>query len=169
MNHQRLRSEAWNGLLDAARLTRYYQGLSDRYHRAHLWLRITLAAASFGILSPSLFDIPADKGGTEFSILAGVLVAVCVIADLVGRFSDKGALLHQVAVDCKKAEDAWRILWNDNDDPSHSPQELTQRYQELLGQDATEAVGKAQIIESKKLNHQCWEDVLKVETHRYAA
>ena len=170
MNVDTLRQAVWNGLLDAALATRYHQRLADRYHRVHFWLRIVLVVSSFGVLSPTLLlpDSWSDHWAmTTFSVLMGVSVLSCVIADLVGQYSDKGALLQQVSVECGKLEDAWRILWLDNDDQYADTEELERRYQELLGQDPAEPAGE--IPEREGLTQQCWKEALEVETHRYAA
>lgn len=167
MNVETLRQEVWHGLLDAALATRYYQRLADRYHRIHQGLRIVLAGASFGVLSPTLFSLPDSEATAALSIGAGIIVAACVIVDLVGQHSDKGALSHQISVECGKREDAWRVLWLDNDNQHADTVELEQRYKALLDQDPTEAAGK--IPERKELTQKCWKEALDVETQRYAA
>ena len=71
-----------------ARLVRYYESLADRHRRKHFWIRLVLlAAAASGIAA--LLDL-FSRGR---QIIAGGLVALCVVWDFVSDYAKKSGHL----------------------------------------------------------------------------
>ena len=71
-----------------ARLVRYYESLADRHRRKHFWIRLVLlAAAASGIAA--LLDLFPEV----VQIVAGGLVALCVVWDFVSDYAKKSGHL----------------------------------------------------------------------------
>ena len=58
MVSEQTRNDIWQGLLDAARLDRYYEALAERYRQRHLALRILLLLAAIGGMVSLLEVLP---------------------------------------------------------------------------------------------------------------
>ena len=91
-----------------ARLVRYYESLADRHRRKHFWIRLVLlAAAASGIAA--LLDLFPEV----VQIVAGGLVALCVVWDFVSDYAKKAAILHAISIECSALEVEWQDLWGD--------------------------------------------------------
>lgn len=98
--------DIWDGLLDAARLTRCYDRLA-KYHGIGRWItRTILALSAVGCLAV-ISDWEPFAG-------AGVVIAIALLAttavDLVTDFSKKRVVIGAIARDYARVENRWRQL-----------------------------------------------------------
>ena len=99
MVSERTRNEVWRELLDAARLTRYYEALADRHRPNHTLTRLfLLATAASGIAA--LLDVLPDV----VRLVAGGLIAFVVAWDFVADYAKKAAILHAISLGCSTLE-----------------------------------------------------------------
>ena len=165
-----MRHEIWQGLLDAARLVRYYEALYNRYQRWHQIVRVVLLASATGVIGLLAGNL-SDPWTYILQPILGIAIVLVVIVDLVGRFAEKAAVLHTISVNCSRLDNEWHELWADcqageasMDDLAHRNAELSQKQTEV-----TSAAGDAHILDSRRLNERCWVEACRVEELRYAA
>ena len=160
-----MRSLVWQEYLDAARLVRYYEALSDKYRRNYLVVRFLLLAAAASGIAALLELLPAIAQ----SFAAG-LVALIVAWDFVSDYAKKAAVLHTISIECSQLESEWQQLWAEIDEDVLSTAEVLQRNDRLsrriLG--VTSWAGLADIREDQRLNEKCAESAYRVMVDRYA-
>ena len=161
-----MRSIVWQEYLDAARLVRYYEALSDKYRRNHLIVRFLLLAAAASGIAALLDLLPAIA-----QLLATALVALIVAWDFVSDYAKKAAVLHTISIECSELESEWQQLWTEINDDALSTVEVLHRNNRLsrriLG--VTSWAGLADIREDQELNEKCAESAYRVMVDRYAA
>ena len=156
------RNTIWQGLLDMARLVRYYESLADRHRRKHFWIRVVLlAAAASGIAA--LLDLFPEV----VQIVAGGLVALCVVWDFVSDYAKKAAILHAISIECSALEVEWQDLWGDleNIDDTEARQRNTRLSRRL--NEVTGWAGHTDIQEDPKLNEKCEAAAYRVMQDQY--
>ena len=165
MATDQVRNEAWYGLLEIVRLTRYYEALSDKYRRNNMIVRFLLLAAAASGIAAMVDLLPATA-----QRLSSGLVALLVMWDFVSDYAKKAAILHAVSVECSTLENEWRELWV-NIDSADATDESVQQINRRLSKRLTEVTswaGHADIREDRKLNEQCEATSFKVMRDRYA-
>ena len=169
MNTPTLRHEIWQGLLDAARLVRYYESLYNRYQRWHQVVRVVLLASATGVIWLLAGNL-SDPWTDVLQPTLGVAIVLVVIVDLVGRFAEKAAVLHTISVNCSQLDNEWHQLWADCQEAEVSAADLAHRNAELSQRltEVTSAAGEAHILDSRRLNEKCWAEACRVEELRYA-
>ena len=165
-----VRHIVWHAYLDAARLVRYYEALSDKYRRKHFIVRfLLLTAAASGIAAllkffPENYREPVQLVGTGF-------VALLVVWDSVSDYAKKAAVLHTISFECSEFEREWQKLWTElNVDKLTSAEVL--RKNDRLSQRiiaVTSWAGLADIREDQKLNERSTVSADTVMGERYAA
>lgn len=163
------RNEVWQGFLDAARLGRYYSTLSDRHRRIHQLRRVALLVAAAGGVSAFLNLLPGDF--RWIAEIAGALIAVVAIWDLVSDDAKKAAILHTIGVECGDLENQWHDLWSAVDQEDADEIEIRNRIRELADRElrVTARAGDSDIREDRRLNKKSAEIAYKVMTDRYAS
>ena len=156
----------WQAYLDAARLVRYYEVLSSRYHRIHNWLRILLvlpALGSLGALIDSFPDILLS--------LFGLVIVALVIWELVSNFGNKAYVLTTIYTECRDLESEWGQLWEAASSGNLSDDDVRQLNFSLEKRinSVTARASSAGIAVNDKLNKQCTEIAYNVMEQRYAS
>ncbi len=161
-----VRSIVWQEYLDAARLVRYYEALSDKYRRNHFIVRFLLLAAAAGGIAALLELLPAIA-----QLIATAFVALIVVWDFVSDYARKAAVLHAISIECSELETDWQELWTEINEDEISTAEVLWKKSRLsrriLG--VTSWAGVADIRENQKLNEKCAESAYRVMVDRYAA
>lgn len=165
MTTDRTRNGVWQELLDAARLVRYYEALSDRYRRNHFVVRFLLLAAAASGVAALLDLLPPG-----FQLAAGGLVALLVVWDAVSDYARKAAILHAIGLECDALEDEWRELWADIEDRDIDDAEVWRRNRRLARRlsEVTGWAGLVDVREDRKLNLRCEADAHRVTAARHA-
>lgn len=156
------RNDVWQGLLDIARLVRYYEALSDRHRRNYFTIRLLLLIAATGGVAALLELLPDG-----IQILAGALVAVLVALDFVTDYAKKAAVLHAISIECSALEIEWEDLWGNlenlgDTEARQNHAGLSRRLANITG-----AAGHADIREDRKLNEQCEAAAYRVIQNQY--
>lgn len=156
------RNDVWQGLLDIARLVKYYEKLSDRHRHNHFRLRLLLLIAATGGIA-ALFELLPDFIQT----LAGVLVAVLVALDFVTDYAKKAAVLHAISIECSELQTEWEYLWGNlenlgDTEARENHAGLSRRLVNVTG-----AAGHADIREDRKLNEHCEAEAYQVIQDQY--
>ena len=105
-----VRNTVWQQLLDMSRYARYYARLASRHRRHRNGLRIFLglSATSAFVSFIDLFAV----GTADFLVaLAGALILVGVIYDLVSNPGDKAAATMMISQEISHLETKYRALW----------------------------------------------------------
>ncbi len=157
------RNEVWQGLLDTARLVRYYHALTDQYHRKRTVLRFLILVAATGSIGALLGILPP-----LMNLIANSLIAACVAWDFVQDYATKAAVLHTIRNDCTALEGEWRTLWNEqayltDRDILQRTVQLSQKLNTITGR-----AGEIGVQEDVALNTQCATDAYQVMKDRYA-
>ena len=114
MMTEQTRNNVWQELLDAARLVRYYEALSNRYRSIHRIGRLLLLAAVLGGMAAHLDTVPE-----VVLFVSTLLIAILVVRELISDNASKAAVLQDVSIECDKLKSAWKELWCEaNDDHS---------------------------------------------------
>ena len=164
----RIRHEAWQGYIDAARLYRYYTMLSAQFYGKRRALQFLLGFAAVGGLSRFIGLFPEDA--TWVSELASVAVLVIVVWDFMADYATKASVLHSISVECGKQESAWRALWDEIDDESADEEDIRKRVRALEADllIATAVAGYSGVKEHRALNETATKEVYTVMAARYA-
>ena len=164
----RLRHEAWQGYIDAARLYRYYTMLSARYYGMRRLLQFLLGFAAVGGLSRFLGLLPGDS--TWIAELSSIAVLVIVVWDFMADYATKASVLHSISVECGKQESDWRALWDEIDDEDTDAEDIRKRIRALEAElmVTTSVAGYSGVKENRKINETATEEVFTVMAERYA-
>ena len=162
------RNAVWQELLDAARLVRYYEALSDRYRRNHWAVRLVLLLAASSEIVALLALLPENMR-QSVQLVAGGFIALTVIWDFVSDYARKAAVLHAIGMECSAVEIELKSLWSEIG--SISDNEAQRRNTQLMRRisDATGWAGQADIREDSKLNRKCATAAYKIMEDQYAA
>lgn len=165
MVSEQTRSAVWRELLEAARLVRYYEALSDRHRKKHRLIRFLLLGATAGGIAALLELLPA-----ELRLIASGLLALLVVWDAVSDYAKKAAVLHAVSLECSRLEIEWRELWADANDPETDEAHVRSEIRRLARRcsEVTGWAGHADIPEDRSLNEKCEAIAYTVEAERYA-
>ena len=161
-----VRSIVWQEYLDAARLVRYYEALSDKYRRNHFIVRFLLLAAAASGIAALLEILPAIA-----QLIATAFVALIVVWDFVSDYARKAAILHAISTECSELETEWQELWTEINEDEIGTAEVLWKNRRLSRRifGVTSWAGVADIRENQKLNEKCAESAYKIMVDRYAA
>lgn len=170
MANDAVRHDVWHNYLDAARLVRYYEALSDKYRRKRFLVRfLLLMAAASGIAA--LLKLFPENSQQYVQLVATGFVALLVVWDSVSDYASKVAVLHTISFECTKLEHEWQKLWTElNSDTLTSAEVL--RKNDRLAQRITEVTSWADLAdvrEDQKLNERCTASADTILDQRYAA
>ena len=162
---EQTRNYVWQELLDAARLVRYYEALSDRHRRNHSRVRFLLLAAATGSIAALLDLIPEI---TQLFTSAGV--ALLVAWDFVSDYAKKAAVLHTISLECSALEIEFQGLWLETDNPKASDNEIRSKGKQLERRmlEVTGWAGNADVREDSKLNEKCEVIANQIMVDKYA-
>lgn len=150
-------SQAWLGLLDAERLTRYYQAVTRRLQVRCRRLTGLERLGNCGILLALLSDAPG----------VAILLAATVLG--LGTFNSSHSyyLAEATSRNCADLALCWRTLWvrlNDLDetDAWREIQSLKRR------EEAATAKVPARLTDNERLNERCAKDAYAILSAEYA-
>ena len=164
MTTKHTQNEIWQGMLDSARLSRYYNAQADRYHTRHgvlqgaLFLAATSAAASVLVTLPDTIEL-----------VANVAVAICAVLNFLQDYGKKAAVLYAISSDCVELEEEWRLLWSEQSDLDDSQVLLRNSQLSRRLNTVTERSGLIGVRDNDKLNIQCQAEAYDVMESHYAA
>ena len=161
---EQTRQDIWQAYLDLARLTRYYDALSDRHRRSHRVIQFLLLASASGGVITFLEVLPK-----EFQLVVSTAVAVLVVWDLIMDYSKKAALLHKISTECSGIEIRLSSLWNSVQSGRLTDEEARGENTELMQKvlEATRLAGEIGVPENKSLNRKCAAEAYEVMVARY--
>ena len=155
-------SQVWLGLLDAERMSRYYQALAVRMQRWHMALTASVAFGSAGAMSSLLLGAPDWVA----EVLATAVAAAGVWTFYYGHAS-KAAMLEVAAERCAELTLDWRDLWARLEGVGDA--EAWQAVQHLRRQEPTATTKvPAGLAVRRRLNKKCAEEAYGVWGHEYA-
>lgn len=142
--------QAWLGLLDSERLTRYYSYLAVRFQQRYQWLTLVVA---FGSVATAIASwVPAIP--TWVAGLTSIGVAGAAIWSLLADYSRRSLHASTLEADCSEVVLQWKALWSELG--SLNDQIAAERIRSLGRQEAdiTKHVS-AQLPLVAKLNERC--------------
>lgn len=169
MIQETTRNIIWQDMLDVNRLVRYYEAISNRYHRNYLTTRfVLLFGATGGFIS--LLDLIPENYRGAVQAAASVIIAVTIVWDFLADHGKKAAVLEQISVECSKLQADWKELWNLIETYAIEDEEA-QKINSQLNQQLSAVTGRAEAASvrvNRKLNEKCTDDAYQVVAERYA-
>ena len=110
MDNSSIRNEVWQRLLETCQFARYYRRLSDRTRRYHTIIRLvllTVAVAGAG----THVNSGLDPGANWPQLLLAVIIIAAIVFEFVYDFGKKAQVLHVIALECNRMQNAYRRLW----------------------------------------------------------
>ena len=161
----RTRADIWQDLLDANRLVRYYEALTNRYQLWQQAIRLLLLAiivsnlGAFGDLLPRFLQI-------SVALVLGLLIAWDWVIDP----TKKAFILHEISKGCSSVCNELETLWRKIDTVDMYDAEAQKKLDELSIriQEVTNRVGDAKIRDSQKMNAKCADATYRVLREKYA-
>ena len=145
----RTRTEIWQGLWDAKRMSRYYLAIGHRHQSIDRVIVLLLLTSGTGAVV-ALWQALPDWS----QAVAGVAVAVTTIYSAIGRHATKAATAHSINVQCDDLAINWRDLLaqvdNDQVDESQAREELNRLDRTL--QHITSRSGDVGLATNEKIN-----------------
>ncbi len=162
----KVRNKVWQDLLDLTRVSLYFDALYRRYRLRDLTIRIVLAFAGLGVLSPLVELIPANF--LVFVLgLCGSIVIVVAVGDLVFDPAGKRTTLRGVERSVKMYETQLRHLWERVEAGVEKEDEATLNQSSEILRQAQESAEALSLHTDSKLNRKCTEEAYKLEMDRY--
>ena len=154
--------QAWLGLLDAERMSRYYQAMAARLQRWHMGLTAFVALGATGAVGSLLSGAP-----DWVAELLAVGVAAAAVWSFYYGHASKAAMMEAAGNNCADLALRWRNLWArldalDGEEALREIQGLQRREQA-----ATENV-PAHLASRHRLNVKCAEETYAVLGAEYA-
>ncbi len=116
MVSDQLRNDVWLEWWDAARLSRYYSALGDRFVRFDRLLMLLILACGTASATYLLDLLPA-----WLQPLLGLVLAALAIWMMIANFATKAAVAHGIARECVDLEDRWKSLMETIDSADADP------------------------------------------------
>lgn len=107
------RDAIWNGLLDAARLDRYYSALATRFQRRHVGFNFFIAISSLGAATILLVEWPQWISAVLFLAVAGAVTWTHY-----AEYSKRATIAFVTSQRCRELSVSWRELWREQDAPA---------------------------------------------------
>ena len=149
---EQTRNSVWREFTDQERLVRYYEALSEKYLKWHFWTRFVLSLAAIGGIGALLTKLP-----DIVQQIAGVLVILVIVWDLVQAPARKAAILHTISIECSRAQIEFKELWAEIDTNAEaSEDEIRSKLSRLERRvlEVTSWAGHAGVQAHPKLNEQ---------------
>ena len=166
-----IRTMVWEGCLNAARLSRYYEALAGRYNLFYTGIRAALLfAVILSVASPYYLPTPSSFITTLPTVGVICVTAILVVADYVGNFAKKGSILHTTSIQVSSLETRWEMLWLDVNDLD-ADEDAVRRELIILQRrmiTATEQVGYEGIKTDKNLNLKCAKEADELYINRFS-
>ena len=164
-----IQRSVWEGFLDVARLSRYYEALADRYQKFYVCIRVALLISVFAsVASPIVFQ--TERFSWIAVAITVIVTAFLAAADYVGDFAKKSAVLHGISVQVKRLEIEWELLWYETGTADAVESEMLKKNMDhqfrLL--EITERFGGEGIFIDGDLNLRCMEEAYKIMEERYS-
>lgn len=105
MTSERTRTEIWQGLWDAMRMSRYYLAIQQRHQTVDRVVVALLLVSGTGSVA-TLWSMMPDWSQAAF----GMLIAVVTIWSALGRYSAKAAVAQSICLQCNDLAVEWRTL-----------------------------------------------------------
>ena len=157
------RGAIWQGLLDMARWSRYYDATARRYQLHRNILRILLAFLGIATGVTLVDVIP-----TSFVVAPGLAILAVTIWDLVVDPGKTAAMLGSVSKEFSELETEYRGLWESVYADRIAEDEAVSRSEDIMRRAVT-AVSGLDIHTSDKINERCAAATYEAESSRYAA
>ena len=157
------RGAIWQGLLDMARWSRYYDATARRYQLHRNILRIMLAFLGIATGVTLVDVIP-----TSFVVAPGLAILAVTIWDLVVDPGKTAAMLGSVSKDFADLETEYRNLWESVYADRIAEDEAVNRSEDIMRR-AIAAANRLDIHTDNKTNERCAEAAYEAEANRYAA
>ena len=164
MVSEQTRNSVWQEFIDQERLVRYYEALSEKYMKWHFWTRFVLSLAAIGGIGALLTQLP-----DIVQQIAGVLVALVVVWDLVQAPARKAAVLHTISIECSRLQIEFKQLWAETNDNEAKDDEIRSKLSRLETRvlEVTSWAGHAAVQGHTKLNEQAEETGSRVIKETY--
>ena len=156
------RGAIWQGLLDMARWSRYYDATARRYQLHRNVLRILLAFLGIATGVTLVDVIP-----TSFVVAPGLAILGVTIWDLVVDPGRTAAMLGSVGKEFSGLETEYRNLWESVYADRIAEDEAVSRSEEIMWR-AAAASNRLDIHTDDKTNERCTEAAYEAEANRYA-
>ena len=156
------RGAIWQGLLDMARWSRYYDATARRYQLHRNVLRILLAFLGIATGVTLVDVIP-----TSFVVAPGLAILAVTIWDLVVDPGKTAAMLGSVSKEFSELETEYRSLWESVYADRIAEDEAVSRSDSIMRR-AAAASNRLDIHTDDKTNQRCTEAAYEAEANRYA-
>ena len=157
------RGAIWQGLLDMARWSRYYDATARRYQLHRNILRILLAFLGIATGVTLIDVIP-----TSFVVAPGLAILAVTIWDLVVDPGRTAAMLGSVSKEFSDLETEYRNLWESVYADRIAEDEAVIQ-SEIMMRRAAAAANRLGIYTDTKTNERCAVAAYEAEASRYAA
>ncbi|MDE0201924.1 MAG: hypothetical protein OXK73_05765 [Rhodospirillaceae bacterium] len=156
------RGAIWQGLLDMARWSRYYDAKARRYllHRNILRILLAFLGIATGV---TLIDVIP----TGFVVAPGLAILAVTIWDLVVDPGKTAAMLGSVSKDFSDLETEYRNLWESVYADRIAEDETVKRSEDIMRR-ASAAANRLDIHTDNKTNERCAVAAYEAEANRYA-
>ena len=170
-----VRNILWGKLLDAARVSHYYQTIADRYRRWNLSLKISLpllavinVGAALSLLPEEVLSETARAGVLATS---SILIMAVVVWDLVKDYGRRVLVLSEIAKDCRNLEREWEFLWEKFDRYEIDSQTASDENRQLQIKldEATSKMDLTGLPDDERTNEKSWEYARSVVPSKFAA
>ena len=157
------RNTVWQGLLDMARWSRYYDATARRYQLHRNTLRFLLAFLGIATGVTLVDVIPAG-----FVAIPGIAILAVTIWDLVVDPGKTAAMLGSVSKDVSELEMEYRAVWESVYADRITEAEAISRSESIMRR-AAKASNRLGIHTDNKINKRCTVAAYTAEKDRYAA
>ena len=157
------RGAIWQGLLDMARWSRYYDATARRYQLHRNVLRILLAFLGIATGVTLVGVIPAS-----YVAAPGLAILAVTIWDLVVDPGKTAAMLGSVNKEFGDLETEYRNLWEGVYAERVGEDEAVSRSEDIMRR-AAAAANRLDIHTDDKINQRCAAAAYEAEANRYAA
>ena len=150
-----MNQQIWNGILDAERLARYFQRLSDKLRWRHRILTVLLIVSASGAMTALLSQMPYGVSAIVM-LIAAVLSTWLYFADYSGKAAAASLYSSQYFILATK----WGQLWYGN--PTQEEVNILQSQQDQIATGYDIPIDRA-------LNEECTGEVYEVVAKKFAA
>ncbi len=100
----------WHDMLEAARLSRYYDRLATRFRRRYFATNVVISGFSLLAATVLLVDLPAAASASLF-----FAVSILVVWNSYSDYSKRAMIAHYVSRRCSQITIEFRHIWYDED------------------------------------------------------
>ena len=161
----RTRTEIWQSLWDAKRLSRYYLAIGHRHQLIDRLIMLLLLSNSTGAVLAFWLALPDWS-----QAVAGVAVVVAAVYSAIGRHAAKAATAQSINVQCDDLAIDWRDLLaqvdNDQVDETRAREEFNRLDRTM--QHVTSRAGGVGLTTNEKINEMSAREAAKELESSYA-